>query len=68
MTLTVTETVELTGLVQDTDETALVTNLTPELIKRWGEGNFSIDNIELAEPEEADFIKAVTIQNKKDLN
>lgn len=66
--LTVTETVSIVGFVTDTDEKSMVSNLTPELIKRWGEGNFVIDSIEIADPEEAKFVEAEINQSKKELN
>lgn len=68
VTLTVVEPMEIVGFVEDEDAESAIANLTPKLIERWGEGNYGILDVSLADDEEKAILADAINKNKKELN
>jgi hypothetical protein len=68
VTLTVIEPIEIVGFVEDENEDTALENLEPKLLERWGEGNYKVESIELAEPDEVAYIQAAVAEHNKGIN
>ena len=68
VTLTVVQPMEIIGFVEDESEEKMLENLVPKLIERWGEDNFEISLVELADEDEIEALVGALADKKKELN